>query len=95
MRGRASPAKLLEALQAAVENSFDEGLKVETAISAELEKSVESRALRHLSLQNAKRAKFPAFRTMCSDGRSTVLELSALAPWAVASPWRLRMRASL
>ena len=48
MRGRASPAKLLEALQAAVEKPFDEGLKIETAISAELEKSIESRALRHL-----------------------------------------------
>ena len=34
MRGRASPAKLLEALQAAVEKPFDEGLKVEAAISA-------------------------------------------------------------
>ncbi len=48
MRGRTSPAKLLEALQAAAEKPFDEGLKVEMAVSAELEKSIESRALRHL-----------------------------------------------
>ena len=48
MRGRASPAKLLEALQAAAEKPFDEGLKVEKSISIELEKSIESRALRHL-----------------------------------------------
>ena len=59
MRGRASPAKLLEALQAAVERPFDEGLKVETAISSELEKSIESRALRHLFFAEREARRIP------------------------------------
>jgi 3-hydroxyacyl-CoA dehydrogenase len=59
MRGRASPAKLLEALQAAVEKPFDEGLKVEAAISAELEKSIESRALRHLFFAEREARRIP------------------------------------
>jgi 3-hydroxyacyl-CoA dehydrogenase len=48
MRNRRSPVALLEALQAAAEKPFDEGLKVERALANELEKATESRALRHL-----------------------------------------------
>jgi 3-hydroxyacyl-CoA dehydrogenase len=59
MRGRTSPAKLLEALQAAAEKTFDEGIEVEKAISIELEKSIESRALRHLFFAEREARKIP------------------------------------
>jgi 3-hydroxyacyl-CoA dehydrogenase len=59
MRGRRSPVKLLEALQAAAEKPFDEGLQVEKAISDELEKSIESRALRHLFFAEREARKIP------------------------------------
>jgi 3-hydroxyacyl-CoA dehydrogenase len=59
MRGRTSPAKLLEALQAAAEKPFEEGLKVEAAISSELEKSIESRALRHLFFAEREARRIP------------------------------------
>jgi 3-hydroxyacyl-CoA dehydrogenase len=48
MRNRQSPVKLLEALQAAADKPFDDGLKVEKEVSSNLEKGVESKALRHL-----------------------------------------------
>ena len=48
MRNRQSPLALLDAVQAAVEKPFDEGLQVESALSAQLEQATESRALRHL-----------------------------------------------
>ncbi len=59
MRGRTSPVKLLEALQAVTEMPFDEGLKVENAISIVLEKSIESRALRHLFFAEREARKIP------------------------------------
>jgi len=48
MRNRNSPLALIDAVQAAVELPFDEGLEVETAKSDELPQAAESRALRHL-----------------------------------------------
>lgn len=48
MRNRHSPLALLDALQAATEHSFDEGLRIERVLSAQLEKATEARALRHL-----------------------------------------------
>jgi 3-hydroxyacyl-CoA dehydrogenase len=48
MRNRQSPLKLLEALQAAADLPFDQGLEVEKRVSASLEQAVESKALRHL-----------------------------------------------
>ncbi len=48
MRNRQSPLKLLEALEAAAELSFDRGLDVEASIGSSLVQSIESRALRHL-----------------------------------------------
>ena len=59
MRGRHSPRKLLEALQAAVEKPFDAGLAVERTISGELEQSFESRALRHLFFAEREARKIP------------------------------------
>ena len=59
MRGRNSPLKLLEALQAAVAKPFDEGIAVERAISGELERSLESRALRHLFFAEREARKIP------------------------------------
>jgi 3-hydroxyacyl-CoA dehydrogenase len=59
MRNRRSPARLLDALQAAVEMPFDEGLKVERAISGELERSLESHALRHLFFAERETRKIP------------------------------------
>jgi 3-hydroxyacyl-CoA dehydrogenase len=48
MRNRKSPLALLDALQAALEQPFDQGLQVEAALSAQLEQATESKALRHL-----------------------------------------------
>jgi len=60
MRGRGSPLKLLDALQAAAERPFDQGLEVEKAISASLMDSNESRALRHLFFAEREVRKIPA-----------------------------------
>ncbi|HXF89146.1 MAG TPA: 3-hydroxyacyl-CoA dehydrogenase NAD-binding domain-containing protein [Xanthobacteraceae bacterium] len=59
MRGRNSPARLLDALQAAAEKPFAEGLAIERTISAELEQSLESRALRHLFFAEREARKIP------------------------------------
>jgi len=59
MRNRLSPIKLLEALQAAAEMPFDEGLEVEKAVSASLEQATESRALRHLFFAEREVRKIP------------------------------------
>ncbi|MDP1612195.1 MAG: 3-hydroxyacyl-CoA dehydrogenase NAD-binding domain-containing protein [Sulfuritalea sp.] len=48
MRNRQSPIALLDAVQAAVDNPFDAGLKIESQLSSQLEQATESRALRHL-----------------------------------------------
>jgi len=50
---------LLEALQAAAEMPFDEGLEVEKAVSASLEQATESRALRHLFFAEREVRKIP------------------------------------
>ena len=59
MRNRQSPIKLLEALQAAAEKPFDEGLEVEKAASTALEQATESRALRHLFFAEREVRKIP------------------------------------
>jgi len=59
MRNRESPVKLLEALQAAAEKPFDEGLEVEKAVSASLEQAPEARALRHLFFAEREVGKIP------------------------------------
>ena len=61
MRNRESPIKLLEALQAAAEKPFDEGLKVEKAVSGSLEQATELRACDIYSSPSARCARFPAF----------------------------------
>ncbi len=48
MKNRNSPVAMIDAVQAAVELPFDEGIKVESAKSDELPQASESRALRHL-----------------------------------------------
>ncbi|MBI5909937.1 MAG: enoyl-CoA hydratase/isomerase family protein [Betaproteobacteria bacterium] len=60
MRNRLSPIKLLEALQAAAEKPFDEGLEVEKAVSASLQQATESRALRHLFFAEREVRKIPS-----------------------------------
>ena len=59
MRNRLSPLKLLDALQAAAEKPFDEGLEVEKAVSASLPQATESRALRHLFFAEREVRKIP------------------------------------
>lgn len=59
MRNRNSPVALLDAVQAAVEQPFDEGLKVEIAKSEELVQATESRALRHLFFAEREVRKIP------------------------------------
>ncbi len=59
MRNRQSPLKLLNALQAAAEKSFDAGLEVEKAVSASLEQATEARALRHLFFAEREVGKIP------------------------------------
>jgi 3-hydroxyacyl-CoA dehydrogenase len=59
MRNRKSPTALLDAVQAAMEKSFDEGLRVESALSAQLEQATEARALRHLFYAEREVRKIP------------------------------------
>ncbi|MBI4988996.1 MAG: enoyl-CoA hydratase/isomerase family protein [Rhodocyclales bacterium] len=48
MRNRNSPNVLLDAVQAAVDKPFDEGIAFERSLSNEVERAVEGRAFRHL-----------------------------------------------
>ncbi len=48
MRNRTTPGMLLDAVAAAVERPFDDGIRYERELSLVAEKSVEGRALRHL-----------------------------------------------
>ena len=48
MRNRLAPLALIDAVQAAVELEFDQGLQVESKLSAQLEQASEAKALRHL-----------------------------------------------
>jgi 3-hydroxyacyl-CoA dehydrogenase len=59
MRNRQSPIALITALQAAVEQAFDEGLKVEGRLSSQLEQATESKALRHLFYAEREVRKIP------------------------------------
>ena len=59
MRNRQSPIALLTALQAAVEQPFDQGLQVESALAAQLEQATESKALRHLFYAEREVRKIP------------------------------------
>jgi 3-hydroxyacyl-CoA dehydrogenase len=59
MRNRQSPLALIEALQAAVEKPFDEGLQVEGKLSSQLEQATESKALRHLFYAEREVRKIP------------------------------------
>jgi 3-hydroxyacyl-CoA dehydrogenase len=59
MRNRQSPIALITALQAAVEQPFDEGLKVEGRLSSQLEQATESKALRHLFYAEREVRKIP------------------------------------
>ena len=63
MRNRQSPIALLDALQAATEHPFDEGLKIERALSAQLEQATEARALRHLFYAEREVRKIPGLET--------------------------------
>jgi 3-hydroxyacyl-CoA dehydrogenase len=59
MRNRQSPLALITALQAAVEKPFDEGLRVESELSSQLEQATESKALRHLFYAEREVRKIP------------------------------------
>jgi 3-hydroxyacyl-CoA dehydrogenase len=59
MRNRQSPLALLTALQAAVEQPFDQGLQVEGKLSSQLEQATESKALRHLFYAEREVRKIP------------------------------------
>jgi 3-hydroxyacyl-CoA dehydrogenase len=59
MRNRQSPLALIDALQAAVEQPFDQGLQVEGKLSSQLEQATESKALRHLFYAEREVRKIP------------------------------------
>lgn len=59
MKNRQAPIALIDAVQAAVELPFDEGLRVEAAKSDELPQATESRALRHLFFAEREVRKIP------------------------------------
>ncbi|MEN3365854.1 MAG: 3-hydroxyacyl-CoA dehydrogenase [Burkholderiales bacterium] len=59
MRNRQAPVAVIDAVQAAVEKSFDEGIKAEGALSAKLVPATESRALRHLFFAEREAQKIP------------------------------------
>lgn len=59
MRNRNSPQVLLEAVQAAVEKPFDEGIAYEQSLSDRVERAVEGRAYRHLFFAEREARKIP------------------------------------
>ena len=59
MRNRSSPVALIDAVQAAVDLPFEEGLEVEIAQSCRLEQATEARALRHLFFAEREVRKIP------------------------------------
>jgi 3-hydroxyacyl-CoA dehydrogenase len=59
MRNRLAPLALIDAVQAAVELDFDQGLQVESQLSAQLEQATEARALRHLFYAEREVRKIP------------------------------------
>jgi len=59
MRNRNSPNVLLDAVQASVKKSFDEGIAYERSLSIEVEKAVEGRAFRHLFFGERELRKIP------------------------------------
>ncbi|MEW5888214.1 MAG: 3-hydroxyacyl-CoA dehydrogenase NAD-binding domain-containing protein [Pseudomonadota bacterium] len=59
MRNRRAPLALLEALQAAATLPFDQGLRTEAALSAELEQATEARAARHLFFAEREARRIP------------------------------------
>ena len=59
MRNRQAPVALITALQAAVEQPFEQGLQTEAALSAQLEQATEAKALRHLFYAEREVRKIP------------------------------------
>ncbi len=59
MRNRNSPLVLLDALQAAVEKPFDQGLAHEHALSNQVERATEGRAFRHLFFAEREARRIP------------------------------------
>jgi 3-hydroxyacyl-CoA dehydrogenase len=59
MKNRTSPHVLLDAVQAAVELPFDEGLRRERELSDQVERAVEGRAFRHLFFAERELRKIP------------------------------------
>jgi 3-hydroxyacyl-CoA dehydrogenase len=59
LRGRTTPALMIEAVQAAVTLPIDQGLERETAISNSSLEQIESRALRHLFFAERQTSKIP------------------------------------
>jgi 3-hydroxyacyl-CoA dehydrogenase len=58
-RGAYAPLRCIEAVRAATELSFDEGLKKERALITQAIESVESRAMRHVFFAERKASKIP------------------------------------
>jgi 3-hydroxyacyl-CoA dehydrogenase len=59
MKNRNSPNVLLDAVQAAVDKSFDEGIAHERVLSNQVERAVEGRAFRHLFFGERELRKIP------------------------------------
>jgi 3-hydroxyacyl-CoA dehydrogenase len=59
MRNRTSPLVLLEAVQAAVDRPFDQGIAHEHALSSQVERATEGRAFRHLFFAEREARRIP------------------------------------
>ena len=59
MRNRNSPNVLLEAVEASVSKSFDDGIAFERSLSSQVERATEGRALRHLFFAEREVSKIP------------------------------------
>lgn len=69
MRNRQSPLGLIDAVKAAVELPFEEGLKIEIEQSKKLEQATESRALRHLFFAERDVRKIPSISSAVTPRR--------------------------
>jgi len=74
-RGQRAPHACVEAVRAALDLSFDDGLRRERELFAELVAGEQSRALRHLFFAEREAAKIPG---LPADGRPRVIERAAI-----------------
>ncbi len=89
-RGGQAPLRCVEAVQAAVELPFEQGLKRERELITEAIESTDSKALRHVFFAERQAAKIPDVPPARRPRRFVASPCLARARWAAASRWPSR-----